>query len=326
MTNLFFSLKLLSYLLPPTFYLLFSLSPVFAQAKVVTTVAMIADVVENVAGECAEVTTLMGSGIDPHLYKASASDVRTLQGADVIFYAGYNLEGQLGEVLESLKKRKTVVAVSEAAITSDEVLRKQGQDATDPHIWMDVSMWARTVDVIAGTLALSIPECQDAPANAVVYKEQLAALHEWVKASIATIPAEQRILITAHDAFYYFGRTYDIQVEAVQGISTQSEASIEDIRSIVETVVTNNIPAIFVESSINPRTIEAVLQAVEDQGLRVILGGSLYSDAMGEDGTEDGTYIGMLYHNTKTITNALGGNALPLPEALYPWAEAWSEQ
>jgi manganese/zinc/iron transport system substrate-binding protein len=323
MTNLFFSLRLFTFSL---FTLHFLLSPVFAQANVVTTVGMIADVVKNVAGQCANVTALMGPGIDPHLYKASASDVRTLQKADIIFYSGYNLEGQMGEVLEGLKKRKTVVAVSEAAITSDEVLRKQGQHATDPHIWMDVSMWARTVDVIAGTLALSLPECKDAPANAAVYKEQLTALHEWVKASIATIPTKQRILVTAHDAFYYYGRAYKIQVEAIQGVSTQSEASIEDIRSTVETVVANKIPAIFVESSINPRTIEAVLQAVKDQGVSVILGGSLYSDAMGQDETEDGTYIGMLYHNTKTITNALGGNALPLPEALYSWAAAWSEQ
>jgi manganese/zinc/iron transport system substrate-binding protein len=292
--------------------------------NVVTTVGMIADVVENVGGECVQVTALMGPGIDPHLYKASASDVRTLQRADVIFYSGYNLEGQLGEVLSRLSRQITTVAVAEQAISDAETLRKAGQNAIDPHLWMDVNLWARTADVIAQTLSEASPGCQNAPANAEAYKTQLLALHDWIKESIATIPETQRILVTAHDAFFYYSRAYGIEVASVQGVSTQSEASIEDIRSTVNTVVERQVPAIFIESSINPRTIEAVLQAVEDQGFTTTIGGSLYSDATGERGTADGTYIGMLYHNTKTITEALGGTIAPLPEALQAWAEAWN--
>jgi manganese/zinc/iron transport system substrate-binding protein len=292
--------------------------------NVVTTVGMIADVVQNVGGDCVEVTALMGPGIDPHLYKASASDVRTLQRADVIFYSGYNLEGQLGEVLAALGRQVTTMPVAEAAIPESETLRKTGENATDPHLWMDVSLWARIADVIAQTLTEASPDCQNAVANAEAYKTQLTALHEWITESVATIPETQRILVTAHDAFFYYSRAYGIEVASVQGISTQSEASIEDIRSTVNTVVERQVPAIFIESSINPRTIEAVLQAVKDQGFTTKIGGSLYSDAMGEAGTADGTYIGMLYHNTKTIVEALGGTVAPLPEALQPWAETWN--
>jgi manganese/zinc/iron transport system substrate-binding protein len=271
-----------------------------------------------------EVTALMGPGIDPHLYKASASDVRTLQRADIIFYSGYNLEGQLGEVLGKLSRQITTVAVAEQAISDSETLRKAGGNATDPHLWMDVSLWARITDVIAQTLMEASPDCQNAMANAEVYKTQLAALHEWIKASIATIPETQRILVTAHDAFFYYSRAYTIEVAAIQGVSTQSEASIEDIRATVAKVVERQVPAVFIESSINPRTIEAVLQAVQDQGFETRIGGSLYSDAMGEAGTADGTYIGMLYHNTKAITEALGGSVAPLPDGLNSWAETWN--
>jgi manganese/zinc/iron transport system substrate-binding protein len=296
----------------------------FAQPlNVVTTVGMIADVTRNVGGECVEVTALMGPGIDPHLYKASASDVRTLQRADIIFYSGYNLEGQLGEVLGKLSRQINTVAVAEQAISDGETLRKAGGNATDPHLWMDVSLWARITDVIAQTLSEASPDCQNAAANAEAYKTQLAALHEWIKASIATIPETQRILVTAHDAFFYYGRAYTIEVAAIQGVSTQSEASIEDIRATVAKVVERQVPAVFIESSINPRTIEAVLQAVQDQGFETKIGGSLYSDAMGEAGTADGTYIGMLYHNTKAITESLGGTVAPLPDGLKPWAETW---
>lgn len=306
-------------------YLLFFTSHVFAQPlNVVTTVGMIADVVENVGGDCVTVTALMAPGVDPHLYKAGARDVHRLQGADVIFYSGYHLEGQLGEVLEAFQKRKPTVAVAELAIPKSETLRKAGENVTDPHVWMDVSLWAGTADVIAKTLSELSPACQNATANASAYKTQLLALHDWIKASIATIPETQRVLVTAHDAFFYYSRAYGIDVASVQGISTQAEASIGDIRDTVNTVVSRKVPAIFVESSINPRTIEAVLQAVRDKGFETSIGGSLYSDAMGERGTANGTYIGMLYHNTKTIVESLGGNVEPLPRELKSWMELWN--
>jgi manganese/zinc/iron transport system substrate-binding protein len=308
-----------------TFYLLLSTFHVFAQPlEVVTTIGMIGDVIENVGGDCVKVTTLMAPGVDPHLYKAGARDVHTLQNADVIFYSGYYLEGALGEVLEAFQKRKHVVAVAEAAVSKEQLLLEAGTTVVDPHLWMDASLWAETAEVIATTLSELSPACQNAPTNASLYKTQLLALHEWMKTSIATIPETQRILVTAHDAFFYYSRAYRIDVASVQGISTQAEASIGDIRDTVNTVVNREVPAIFVESSINPRTIEAVLQAVRDKGVKTSIGGSLYSDAMGEAGTANGTYIGMLYHNTKMIVEALGGSVTPLPRELEPWMELWN--
>lgn len=301
------------------------LSASFAQPlSVVTTIGMIGDVVDNVGGDCVNVTTLMAPGVDPHLYKAGARDVHTLQNADVIFYSGYHLEGALGEVLEAFQKRKPTVAVAEIAIDETQTLREAGTTIIDPHLWMDVSLWAETADVIATKLGELSPACQNAAVNASLYKTQLLALHDWIKTSIATIPETQRVLVTAHDAFFYYSRAYGIDVASVQGISTQAEASIGDIRDTVNTVVNRKVPAIFVESSINPRTIEAVLQAVRDKGFETSIGGSLYSDAMGEKGTANSTYIGMLYHNTKLIVEALGGTVAPLPKALEPWMELWN--
>ncbi|MGL4611835.1 MAG: metal ABC transporter solute-binding protein, Zn/Mn family [Trueperaceae bacterium] len=312
-------------------FLLFLLSPVsclfspaFAQLNAVVTVGMLSDVVQNVGGDCVNVTTLMGPGIDPHLYKAGARDVHTLQNADVIFYSGYHLEGQLGEVLEAFQQRKPTVAVAEKAIPETETLREAGVNAIDPHLWMDAQLWSRTADVIAQTLSELSSECQNAIANAEVYKVQLEALHTWIKESIRSIPEAQRVLVTAHDAFFYYSRAYGIDVASVQGVSTQAEASIEDIRSTVKTIVARNIPAIFVESSINPRTIDAVLQAARSQGIETKVGGSLFSDALGEAGTANGTYIGMLYHNTKTIVESLSGKVAPLPSELDPWLKSWN--
>ena len=293
---------------------------------VVTTVGMIADVAENVGGECVEVTALMGPGVDPHLYKASAGDVRTLQNANLVLYSGYSLEGQLGEVLDGFARRKPVVAVSEAGISEEDLLpASSGAYSYDPHVWMDVTLWSQTMDSIANALGELAPDCADAiTENAETYKSQLAALDEWVAASITSIPESRRILVTAHDAFAYYGRAYDIEVEGIQGISTESEASLRDIRTVADTVAEREVPALFVESSINPRTIEAVLQAVQDRGFEASIGGQLFSDAMGENGTADGTYIGMIYSNTRAITEALGGTVAPLPEALNAWAETWN--
>ena len=288
----------------------------FAQIKVATTIGMIADVVENVAANCFEVTTMMGPGVDPHLYKASASDVRTLQTADIIFYSGYHLEGQLGEILDRFERNKTVVAVTEEAI-DEAFLLKVNNSSVDPHLWMDVSLWAKTIEVITKILIEFDNECaEDIQAKSIEYKNVLEDLHKWVKTSIANIPEEQRVLVTAHDAFGYYGEAYNIEVASIQGISTQSEASLADIRNTVDLVANSQIPALFVESSINPATIEAVLAAARDRGVEVSLGGQLFSDAMGERGKPEGTYIGMIFSNTKTITEALGGEIAELPESL----------
>jgi len=294
------------------------------EPKVVATIGMLGDIVKEIGGDCVDVEVMMGPGIDPHLYKASAGDVQTLQNADIIFYSGLHLEGQLGEVFENLADKRPVIAVTERAIAEESIIKTTSDYGVDPHVWMDSSLWAQTTDVIAEELSKLKPDCAaDINTRAQTYKPQLLALHDWVKASIASIPEEQRILVTAHDAFFYYAEAYTIDVAGIQGISTESEAAIADIRDTVDTIVERNVPAIFVESTINPRTIEAVKQAVEDRGQSIIIGGELFSDAMGESGTAAGTYIGMIFENTKAITEALGGKTAPLPAELSGWAQQW---
>lgn len=293
--------------------------------EIVATVGMIGDVAEAVAGACARVTTLMGPGTDPHLYRASAGDVQALQRADLILYGGLGLEGRLADVLESFAARKPTVAVSAAAVP--EALRLAGQNgyAIDPHVWMDASLWTGVADVVAAALT-ALPDVDpgcaaQAGARASAVRAQLEALHEWAAAAVASVPEERRVLITAHDAFHYFGRAYGIEVVGIQGVSTESEAAVADIRRVAEVVVTRGVPAVFVESTINPRTVQAVVEAVRQRGASVTLGDALYADAMGAGGTPDGTYIGMLVHNVRAIVTALGGSAPDLPAALAPWLE-----
>ncbi|MDZ7829039.1 MAG: zinc ABC transporter substrate-binding protein [Halofilum sp. (in: g-proteobacteria)] len=300
-------------------------APVHAQApRVVTTIAMIGDVAHNVAGDCAEIEVLMGPGVDPHLYQASASDVRAFREADVIFYSGYSLEGQLGKVLEKMSARKPTVAVAPASIGPADLITVQDVYGIDPHLWMDVSLWARIAPTIADALGKLAPECADVmQRRADDYRRELAALHDWIERSVASIPERQRVLVTAHDAFAYYGRAYGIEVEGIQGISTESEAGIGDIRAMVDIVVERGVPAVFIESTINPRTIEAVIEAAGRRGHEVELGGELFSDAMGEAGTPEGTYIGMLRANTLAIVAALGGASASWPRELSTWARRW---
>lgn len=295
-----------------------------APLNVVTTIGMIADVAREVGGECVAVEAMMGPGVDPHLYQASANDVKTLRDADQILYSGYALEGQLGDVLDNFSRQKTTVAVAPESIDPSQLLTAQDVYGIDPHLWMDVSIWAQTVDTVSDTLIEARPACEDAiRGRAEAYTEQLAALHEWIKGSVATIPEKQRILVTAHDAFNYYGRAYNIEVEGIQGISTDTETGIADIRRMSDVVIEREVPAVFIESTINPRTIQAVIQAAEQRGHEVVIGGQLYSDAMGANDTADGTYIGMLRANTQAIVEALGGEVAPLPAALESWAEQW---
>lgn len=292
--------------------------------KAVATIGMIADVAANVAGECVLVEAMMDSGVDPHLYQASAGDVRSLQKADAILFSGYALEGQLGEVLDKLSEKKLTVAVSPAAIDTSDLITTQDVYGIDPHLWMDASLWAKSAPLLAKTFAEIAPDCAaDMQGRAQVYQDQLTALHGWIKASVASIPESQRILVTAHDAFAYYGRAYGIQVAGIQGISTESEAGIADIREMVDTVVEREVPAVFIESTINPRTVQAVIDAAADKDHVIKIGGELYSDAMGETDTAGGTYIGMLVENTLNIVEALGGKPVAFPDALEDWAFAW---
>lgn len=292
--------------------------------RVAATVGMIGDVASRIGGECADVTAIMGSGVDPHVYQASARDVSTFQRAEIILYGGYFLEGQLGEVLDGFSRRKPTVAVSEAAVSPGELINTDDAYGVDPHVWMDVSLWAKTVPIIANSLADLRPECAEQfEANSNSYLAELAALHEWVGEAIATVPEERRILVTAHDAFSYYGRAYGIEVAGIQGISTESEAGVADIRAMARLVAERQVPAVFIESTINPRTIQAVVNAAQQRGHRVDIGSQLYSDALGERGTAGGTYIGMIFENTSNIVSDLGGQVPPLPPELAGWAERW---
>jgi manganese/zinc/iron transport system substrate-binding protein len=272
---------------------------------VVTTVGMIADVVKNVGGERVRVVGLMGPGVDPHLYKASEGDVRRLYRADVVFYGGLHLEARMAEVLEEMGGRTRVVAVTDS-IPRDSLLRTPQFATYDPHVWFDVRLWSMTLDPIARALGEADPaHATEYRANAERYRRELQQLDAYVARQARRLPAERRVLITAHDAFSYFGRRYGFQVRGLQGISTAAEAGTADVHALAEFITRRRIPAIFVESSIAPRTIEAVREAVQAQGFDVQIGGSLYSDALGNEGTPAGTYAGMVRSNIDTLVRAL---------------------
>lgn len=276
--------------------------------KVVTTTGMIGDAVAQVGGERVKVESLMGPGIDPHLYKASEGDVRRLGEADIIFYNGLHLEARMGDVLEGLGKRRRVVAVAEA-VDSARLISQEGADGThDPHIWFDAELWMKVVERVRDALVEADPSGAEVyRANAQRYLTELQEVHEYVKAQAESVPAPQRVVITAHDAFQYFGRAYGFEVRGLQGISTASEAGAADVNELAAFITERRIPAVFVESSVPRRNVEAVQQAVTARGFEVRLGGELFSDAMGDAGTSEGTYIGMMRHNIDTISSALRG-------------------
>jgi manganese/zinc/iron transport system substrate-binding protein len=294
--------------------------------NVLATVGMVADVAQNVAGACANVTTLIGAGTDPHYFSATPRDVDALAQAELIFYVDRALEERLADVLDNFRNRTPTVGLAGASFDTDALLQDPDADgALDPHLWMDVSRWAQIAPVIAENIAQLRPDCaEDLARNVADYTAQLDALHSWVGDAIATIPEGQRMLVTAHDAFYYFADAYGIEAsEAIEGISTASEASIGDIREVAGFVIERGVPAVFVETTINPRTIEALVAEVQAQGHEVVIGGALFSDAMGDTGTAEGTYIGMIRANTATVTTALGGTLPDWPEVLQDWAQEW---
>ncbi len=277
--------------------------------NIVTTTGMIADITKNVGGEYVEVTALMGPGVDPHLYKASEGDMRRLQDADLIFYNGLHLEAQMGEVLEKMNDFgiKTVPVTDKI---DRSLLQAPPQFAGnyDPHVWFDVTMWMKAVEQVQETLIETDPSHKsEYEANASAYLAKLDELHQYVLAQAQTVPADKRIIITAHDAFNYFGHAYGFEVRGLQGISTEAQAGTADVQDLVSYIVEKQIPAIFVESSVPQRNVEAVQAAVQAQGFDVQIGGSLFSDAMGSEGTPEGTYIGMVRHNIDTIVSALKG-------------------
>ena len=277
--------------------------------NVVTTTGMICDVVLNVGGERVQVQSLMGPGVDPHLYKASENDVQRLQAADIVFYNGLHLEAQMGEVLERMNEFgiRTVV-VTDKIDRSTLLSPPEFAGNYDPHVWFDVTLWMKTAEQVKEALVELDPTNQSVyEANAEAYLTELEELHQYVLSQAEGIPAEQRVLITAHDAFNYFGRAYGFEVRGLQGISTEAQAGTADVQALADFILERQIPAIFVESSVPQRNVEAVQAAVQSRGFDVKIGGSLFSDAMGTAGTPEGTYVGMVRHNIDTIVAALTG-------------------
>lgn len=275
--------------------------------QVVTTTTMITDLVKNIGGDKLEVQGLMGAGVDPHLYKASEGDVGKLFNADVIVYNGLHLEGKLEEVFEKMRhQNKKTIAIASAIDKNKLIGSEYFASNYDPHIWFDISNW----EVITEFLVKQLSELD--PKNANIYKEngvqylkKLAKLKKNITEKIEKIPVEKRVLVTAHDAFNYFGKAYNFNVVGLQGLSTATEAGVKDVQKMAAFIIDNNIKAIFVESSVPKRTVEALQEAVKSKGHEIVIGGTLYSDALGNIGTPEGTYVGMYKHNVGTIISSL---------------------
>jgi manganese/zinc/iron transport system substrate-binding protein len=279
--------------------------------KVVCTVAMVSDIVRQVAGDKAQVTGLMGEGVDPHLYKPTRDDIAAIKKGDVVFYAGLLLEGKMTDALETVAKGgKPVVAVTKG-IQGSELLADEGTAGHhDPHVWMDVTLWSKCVGTVAETLsAYDAKNAGEYKSRAAAYQAELAKLAEYASKTVATIPEKQRVVVTSHDAFSYFGRAYGLQVRGIQGISTESEAGLRDLENLVNFLVERQIAAVFVETSVSQKNVQALLEGARSKGREVKIGGVLFSDAMGAPGTYEGTYIGMIDHNVTTVVRALGGQA-----------------
>lgn len=273
---------------------------------IVTTTGMLYDAVRVIGQDQVEVNALMGPGVDPHLYKATQGDLAKLKKADLVIYNGLLLEGKMGEVLEKLGNNKPVLAAAESIPTSLLLASAQYTNAYDPHVWFDVSLWQYVVENIAEKLKqIDTANALFYEQNKIAYLTQLDSLHEQVRINIQSIPENQRVLITAHDAFSYFGRAYGIEVTGLQGISTVSEFGLRDIAQLIDLIMDRNIKAIFMETSVSDKAIKAVIAGCEQKGQKIKIGGSLFSDAMGAPGTREGTYIGMVHANVKTITESL---------------------
>lgn len=279
--------------------------------RVVATVGMVADVVREIGGNRVAVTQMIGSGIDPHVYRPSRGDVANLLAAQVIFYSGLKLEGKMSDTLERMSNSGREVHAVTEALGADYLIRDpENASYADPHVWMDVKGWMKAVDLIAGVLMrLDAVSAEFYRVRADSYLSRLRELDDYTRTVTASIPPNARVLVTAHDAFRYFGRAYGLEVVGIQGISTESEAGIERINRLVDLLVERRIPAIFFESSVSDRNVRALLEGARARGHSVQIGGMLFSDAMGPEGSYEGTYIGMIDHNATVITRALGGVA-----------------
>ncbi|KPQ18007.1 MAG: manganese/zinc/iron transport system substrate-binding protein [Rhodobacteraceae bacterium HLUCCO18] len=293
---------------------IFSVFAVAAQAQdrldVVATTGMIADAAREVGGDLVEVSALMGPGVDPHAYRQTRSDIVATANADLVLWHGLYLEAQMEAFLLDLAETRPVVAVAEQLPRNLLIAHDDYADRHDPHVWMNPNLWSRVVLEVRDALTEVHPGGADMfRANADAYLEELAALAQYTQQVLGTVPAESRVLLSAHDAFNYFGSAYGFEVMGIQGISTESEAGLQRISELVDMLVDRDIRAVFVESSVSDRNIRALIEGAAARGHDVVIGGELFSDAMGEDGTYEGTYIGMIDHNATVIAAAMGGDA-----------------
>ncbi|MEO0692575.1 MAG: zinc ABC transporter substrate-binding protein [Pseudomonadota bacterium] len=275
---------------------------------IVTTTGMIADAARQVGGDLVEVQALMGPGVDPHAYRQTRTDIVALANADLVLWHGLYLEAQMEEFLRDLEAETTVVAVAETLPENLLLGNEDYADKFDPHVWMNPNLWSRVVLTVRDTLIDANPEAEATfRANAETHLAELEDLARYTTEVLSSVPAESRVLLSAHDAFNYFGSTYGFEVTGIQGISTESEAGLQRIGKLVDMLVARDIRAVFVESSVSDRNVRALIEGAAAQGHEVTIGGTLFSDAMGADGTYEGTYVGMIDHNATTIAGALGG-------------------
>lgn len=275
--------------------------------NVVATTTLVGDLVKQIGGDYVNIESLMGPGVDPHLYKASAGDVTRMQSADMIVYSGLHLEGKMGDIFDNLRASEKLIVSATDNIDEDELLDFiTSPGSFDPHVWFDVKLWEEAAkNVEKGLSKLDKDNKDNYEKNLENYLEKLDDLEDYIEERISEIPKEKRILITAHDAFQYFGKAYDFKVKGLQGISTDAEAGTSDVRKLAELIVEKQIKAIFVESSVPRKNIEALQEAVKSKGFEVEIGGELYSDSTGDAGSDAETYIGTFKANIDTIVDAL---------------------
>lgn len=273
---------------------------------VLATTSIVADIATNICTDFADVKSLMGPGVDPHLYKASHGDIELLTNADVVIYNGLHLEGKMSEILEKLKSSKTIIAVSDGVDPSMIRTINEDADVHDPHIWFDISMWSKGVQHVSESLIKKYPEHKSViEAKTKSYLHEMDSVHKACLVVVEALPVKKRILITSHDAFEYFGRSYNFKVRGLQGISTLSESGLKDVTDMVNFIIDNEIKAVFVENSVPQKALRSVIDGCRSKGHDVEVGGELFSDALGADRTPEGTYLGMIYYNVETVTNGL---------------------
>ncbi|MFK7744340.1 MAG: metal ABC transporter solute-binding protein, Zn/Mn family [Roseobacter sp.] len=279
------------------------------QLEIVATTGMIADAARSVGGDMVTVKGLMGAGVDPHAYRQTRTDIVAMTRADLVLWHGLYLEAQMEDFFADLGRKRDVVAVADGLPAETLLGHEDYEGRFDPHVWMDATLWAKVIDAVEQAMSTARPDLAETfAANAAAYKVELTALDAYTRASLEKLTPEQRVLVTAHDAFGYFGAAYDFEVLGVQGISTESEAGLNRISELVDTLVERDIRAVFVETSVSDRNMRALIEGAAARGHQVSIGGSLFSDAMGAEGTYEGTYLGMIDHNVTTIARALGAD------------------